>query len=431
MIGLGSDLFTVHNDYLEVKDLTSFIAVSRFYPGNENIFVHGLTLAQDLRTDSGINLFAKGIQLTHQHIARLTRFQENNPDSIISFFIRKDKTLFNSFQKQIENEFLYLIHAKENKKSYQKIVSGMIQHIENALSEVFSSEKFLFLYYQLKVASEKNTAKQVKDIYRHAMNVALVSTGIFYRKCQIEEKPFSRDELKNILLLGLIHNLGAIVASEKLLREAPGKQYKEYIKYCSETPDMLEEADIPAEIINTLKTYLGYFQGHRDFISRNDDKSNHVNILLVADIFCHKQKGLFDAPKPIDKILDELNVKAIKSEYSTSIVQALTSALDLKEMFDFYIEMRNLMQLCPLGGIARPYPLMGFRSPVVFICKDFRTDCEHLEASIRAINLTKEQGDLKPGSYARCMLTSPKLLEFYKEHYKDIKESLPGKKEEK
>jgi len=83
--------------------------------------------------------------------------------------------------------------------------------------------------------------------------------------------------------------------------------------------------------------------------------------------------------------------------------------------------------MCP-SGIARPYPLTGFRSPVVFVCRDFRSDCEHLESSVRAVNLVIDQGDLKPGNYARCTLTTPLLMSFYKEHYKDIKETAKDKK---
>ena len=149
---------------------------------------------------------------------------------------------------------------------------------------------------------------------------------------------------------------------------------------------------------------------------------------MTADVFCQKESGLFETVETPEEILDEMNVKALKGEYNSSIIQALTSALEFSEMFDFYLEMKTLMEMCPFDGIARPYPLTGFRSPVVFICRDTLHECEHLESSVKAINLTQEQGDLQIGGYSRCKLTTPKLLSFYKEHYKEIKASSFGEK---
>jgi hypothetical protein len=68
--------------------------------------------------------------------------------------------------------------------------------------------------------------------------------------------------------------------------------------------------------------------------------------------------------------------------------------------------------------------MTGFKSPTLFVCKSNKETCEHYEKSLKAVSLVKAVGCLAEGKYARCMLTSPQLQEFYSEHYDDIKEDI-------
>jgi len=310
---LGSGLFAVHTDHLEVNGLKSLLALSRFHPIKKEIFLRKLILSKDLVTDTGINLFAANTELTHPQIARLIRFQENNPKIKMNFIIKKNEDLINSFQKPIENDFLRLIKARQGKKSYKKFISSVKRHIESALSEILSSENFLFIIYRVKIASERHEKKSVREFYRHAINVGLISSGILFTKCLLEEKNFSGDELKNVLLLSMIHNLGAVVWSEKIFKKAADKQEAEYIKQRKETPTLLIEADLPYELMSTLQLYYGYFENELDFINKTDKYSTYANILLVADAFCRRESGLFETAAPVDLIIDEMNVKALES----------------------------------------------------------------------------------------------------------------------
>ncbi|MFC1477371.1 hypothetical protein ACFL6L_02780, partial [candidate division KSB1 bacterium] len=106
-----------------------------------------------------------------------------------------------------------------------------------------------------------------------------------------------------------------------------------------------------------------------------------------------------------------------------TVVKAITLGLNLKDIFDFYQEMDNLKKMCDFQGgqHAYPYPMTGFKSPTIFICKEGIETCEYYEKSLKAVSLIKPMGDLKEGKYARCLLTTPKLLQFYQDHYEEIK----------
>ena len=97
--------------------------------------------------------------------------------------------------------------------------------------------------------------------------------------------------------------------------------------------------------------------------------------------------------------------------------------------------MESLKALCKFqgGNHTWPYPMTGFKSPTIFVCKDSLKDCDHYEKSLSAVNLLKPEGGLNEGKYARCLLTTPKLLEFYAKHYEEIKDDLkkPGAAPEK
>ena len=98
--------------------------------------------------------------------------------------------------------------------------------------------------------------------------------------------------------------------------------------------------------------------------------------------------------------------------------------LNLQDIFDFYQEIGNLTKQCVNDEeTAVPYPLTGFQSPTLFVCKKDIVNCSHYEGGVKAVNLVKKLGELAPGEYKRCKLLTPKLIQFYKEHYGEIKET--------
>jgi hypothetical protein len=106
----------------------------------------------------------------------------------------------------------------------------------------------------------------------------------------------------------------------------------------------------------------------------------------------------------------------------------LTLGLNLTDIFDFYEEMDRLINKCPYDS-AVPYPLTGFNSPSIFVCKKRVNKCRYLELSVKAVNLITKLGELQPGEYNRCKLLTPELMSFYDEHYEEIKQTVSGKPE--
>ena len=111
----------------------------------------------------------------------------------------------------------------------------------------------------------------------------------------------------------------------------------------------------------------------------------------------------------------------MKKDLNEITVKSLTSKLNLKDIFDFYQESQDLIKKCPHDNSGVPYPITGFKSPTLFIC------CKHVykrpdtESSVKAVNLFNPIKELKAGKYHRCLLLTPQLSKFYKEHFKEIK----------
>jgi len=142
----------------------------------------------------------------------------------------------------------------------------------------------------------------------------------------------------------------------------------------------------------------------------------------VAEKYSILESGLFGVRPKISNIADKLNVQALKNRINTHIVKAVTVGLNLQDIFDFYQEIDNLRNICPCN-CAAPYPMTGYKSPTIFICRGNKTSCEGYEKSFKAIHLIQQMDDLEPGKYTRCLLITPRLLEFYMCHYSDIKET--------
>lgn len=94
---------------------------------------------------------------------------------------------------------------------------------------------------------------------------------------------------------------------------------------------------------------------------------------------------------------------------------------NLHDIFNFYEELDILKEQCIKKTLAAPFPLLGFMSPTLFVCKDIGSKCKHLSGSHKTITLIKQQGGLMPGRYHRCSLLTPKLHDYYLNYYKEIK----------
>ena len=105
------------------------------------------------------------------------------------------------------------------------------------------------------------------------------------------------------------------------------------------------------------------------------------------------------------------------------MVDSLAKGLKFDNLFDFYHELEQLVQACHRQA-GRPYPMTGFKSPIIFVCQKNIKECKEYVASAKSITVFKEVGGLEEGSYGRCEGLSDKLASFYEEHYHEIKEEV-------
>ena len=186
---------------------------------------------------------------------------------------------------------------------------------------------------------------------------------------------------------------------------------------------LLSKIQLGYEVMDSIRILCEYFIERKEFITKDDITSVMSNIVLVTESFLRVESGLFAAPREPRDVVDQLNVDMANKKYNKLAVQALTLGLNLNDIFDFYKELDFLKKQCIYKDSAVPYPLEGFMSPTLFICKNTVTDCKYLEGSLKAATLLKQLGELKPGRYHRCWLLTPQLIAFYKNHYKDIKKT--------
>ena len=171
------------------------------------------------------------------------------------------------------------------------------------------------------------------------------------------------------------------------------------------------------------ENFLGEMKslGHKDNVGKSQWPTVMAQIMLTVDIYLQREQGLYGTVLSPRRAVDLINVMAVEQKLNEDAVAALTLGLSFEDIFEFYREIELLLKQCP-SGTAWPYPLTGFKSPTIFICKDTCAECDHRQHSGHAVNLIQPLRDLPIGEYRRCLLLTPKLVKFYKDHYDEIKE---------
>ena len=264
----------------------------------------------------------------------------------------------------------------------------------------------------------------------HPLNVALISLAIASTElCGVNIKN-DRSILVEICKTGMLHNFGGVSKIEKILKVSPERWFSLYWKANLEGLEELENFQLGYTITDAIRYICEYnTDGNYDFVSQIDRSSVIANIVQTAEIFLQKESGLFVEPQPVKRVVNYLNIRVAEKKINLNTVLALTFGLNLVDLFDYYKELENLASDCLFGDSGVPYPLAGLNSATLFVCKDSVAKCKYLSVTRKAVNLAKQMGRLKPGKYFRCLLLTYKLQEFYKKHYKEIKETIISSKQ--
>ena len=199
---------------------------------------------------------------------------------------------------------------------------------------------------------------------------------------------------------------------------------RKYLEINQKSHSIVAHLGVTEEIVLAVKSVNEYYFGNKDFIKNSDLVSHYANMVLIADIFDQREAGLLIEPIPMRNVMDGLYTRATTGELKKVFLDALAQGLKLKPLVDFYAELDRIKNSCYLKDPQKypaPYPMTGFQSAVVFICKETPKNCPFYGGS-KAVTVFKSLPGLKQGSYGICLKMTKDLRDFYNKHYDDIKE---------
>lgn len=415
-----NELFRIDSETIDIKGLEAMVQFTRFNPFDPESFLNGLELSDDLTNKYGTVLYARGTKITPNHIARLIELQESNPALDFYFRISRSAALIQTFRAEIKEQVFSLFNRQRRTNIYSDFLSHIATDMETFIDEILKEENITLLIYQMRFLCKTSGMNKSSLFMEHPINVALIALAIASSKPYESVIGKARNKLLDVFRAGIFHNYGALTVIDEIMDAPDDVRLPKYWEAVRDGYQTLSDSGINYEIKDALMYFLDYQAGQRDFINKTIWTMMIANIIVVAELFLRKESGLFGDPMIARKIVDQLNVRVAEKQLDSLAVQALTLGLNLQELFDFYRELNNLVRKCPYNS-ATPYPLVGFKSPTLFICKNEVMNCKYIEGSLKAVNLIHDVGELKKGKYRRCWLLTPQLQLFYQKHYRAIK----------
>ena len=418
-------LFIINPGTLNVENLKTFLKLMKYNPEVKKLFPHGFQLAEPINNKTGGIIYPKDTELTADCVERLLQLKENSPDYDFQIAIKKGKKVANYFRDHIKKDFTKLIESKKNKQEFRKSIGRLEKTFELYIDDILDNDELIYVLFRGRSIDEITSKSGIPRFFYHSINVTIFALEILQNVFMVTGTRFQKQDLINVAILGLLHDMGGI---ENLgqITELPVESQKEYyLKETSRSFLSAKDINLEHELVSALKKFGEYHQGNKEVVNEDENiQSRYANILITADTMELMVSGLFDDPVPIKTATDQLYVLANNKELRRGFVEALAKGFAPGDLFDFYRELERVKKMCLLGDYARPYPMLGFKSPVLVLCGGRRTDCREYSKSSRAVNLLKPSGGLEPGAYGRCKLLSKELVKFYESYYADIKENV-------
>ncbi|MFH1069418.1 MAG: hypothetical protein V1794_07315, partial [Candidatus Glassbacteria bacterium] len=408
--------------------LNTMLKFTAFHPLKNQLFKGGIELADDLKSDTGTILYPKGTELAWERVNRLLKFRESNPSLQFDFLLKRSDKLIDRLRQEIKEKMQELFSARQKAAVFKKLMRGMVHIFDLLLNRLLERPDMVLELYRMRFTCEFAESQKVTDFADHAMNVAILNLAIATSPQFEAIVKNDEQQLIKYLIAGLFHNYGAVLDNSKFFLSQPEERAKTYWGLNAKAAKELAPLDLGEEVTAAISELCGYQKGERDFV-RKEKWAALPNVLVVSDTFLQKEGGLFAEPHGTRDIVDWMNVKVVEKQLHETPVKALTLGLELTDIFDFYAELDRLIKKCPYDA-AVAYPLTGLYSPTIFVCKKNVTKCPFLEVNVRAVNLMQRLGDLPSGEYRRCKLLTPKLSQFYDQHYTEIKDTVGGKTNE-
>ena len=416
------ELFVLTEESLDIENFMSLVFMFKFSPELRKLFPKGFFLAEAVNNKTGGILYPKDTELTPDKVERLSSYMHQNPDFETPIKIKKAKHVGDYFRKKISDDFKKSIEGKKLRKEYSRVAKKLEKTFANYGAEIFANEKLVYGLYRIKMINELADESGVPAYYNHTLNVMMYAVEILQTSILSMGKKFTKEHLIAVAISALLHDFGAIENSRDINEFPLDQREKEYKASNINNHHIAKEFGFNGEIVDTVKRFTDFENGNKNAIMDDESIASALaHIIAIASIIDTRNAGLFGDKVPLKKAVDLTYVLAENKLFKRGYIDSIAKSLNFRELFDFYYELEKIRKSCLKGKFAAPYPMYGFKSPVLVLCSAKRTDCPWYARNEKSVTLVKSHAGLAPASYGRCKILSAELIKFYQTHYEAIK----------
>ncbi len=250
----------------------------------------GMTISQDIYSDTGMTLVGKDTVLNQGLVKKLIHYgvQEIYIKEIISEKpVEQEKVFSSQVNIKEKEEFKEFSGRHSQNKDYlknqmihigegKKIEMQSLFSISNDLLELLNTKNELFSFI--------NNIENFDDsTHAHSVNVSLISHSLG------QWLGFNEEDLKNIAIAGLLHDIGKTQIDKNILNK-PGKlsdkEYEEIKKHPVYGFRIIENQDIPYDIKMAVLMHHERFDGSGYPLNASNEKINdYTKIISICDIY--------------------------------------------------------------------------------------------------------------------------------------------------
>ena len=407
-----------------VEDLAALKLLTGYKPDEEDSVQEGFILGEPVLNERNIMIYPPGKEITHVEISRLEKLQETSPAFRPKFSIQKNVKLIGRFRDELKDDFRRLIESKKRRDKYAQFMLEVEKSLEYYIQDILESEDIVYTLSQMKLKDHqlsKDDAARASH-FTHSINTLLYSLGIAKNSHKMTN--FRASNHVELAKVALFHNINIFEHLTQLNDLESDSLVRQYLEINKKSYSIVQYLGVSPEIVSAVRAVNEYYFGGKDFVKNSDLVSHFANIVLIADIFDQRESGLLMEPIPMRNVIDGLYTRAASGEIKKVFLDALAQGLKLKPLVDFYAELDRIRNSCYLKDPQKypaAYPMTGFQSAVVFICKEAPKNCPFYGGS-KAVTVFKSLPGLRQGSYGICLKMTKDLRDFYNKHYDDIKE---------
>lgn len=229
-------LFIINPDTLNVENLKAFISMMRYDPAVKRPIPHGFHLAEPINNNTGGILYPKDTELTVDHVQRLVQLKDNNPDYNFQISIKKNKKVAEYFRERIKGDFTKLVDTKKNRQEYRQSIGRLEKTLGLYLDDMLRDDELMYVLFRGRSIDEVTSKSGIPRYFYHSVNVAIFALEILQNAYMTTGIRFDKEDLINIGILGLMHDMGGI-ENVGQYTELPIEKKKEY--YLQETSKKL------------------------------------------------------------------------------------------------------------------------------------------------------------------------------------------------